>query len=140
MSMHSLISCSRSARPVHRSAFARGLAGLLAAVALLQFGSARSAPGDICSSPAPVIGAESPKAAELRQGDVAGSTQTGALAYSYSIQVPPGRNGMVPRLALSYSSQAPIYGGIAAGWSLSIPEIHEDASQGRLRTHAPQDV
>ena len=39
---------------------------------------------------------------------------------------------------LSYSSHAPIYGGIAAGWSLAIPEIREDTSQGRLRTHSPE--
>jgi len=42
---------------------------------------------------------------------------------------------MAPRLALSYSSQAPIYGTLAAGWSLTIPDIHEDTSQGRLATH-----
>jgi len=43
---------------------------------------------------------------------------------------------MQPALALTYSSQAPIYGGIASGWSLPIPMILEDTSQGRLRTHS----
>src|SRR5207248_11388 len=33
----------------------------------------------------------------------------------------------------SYSSQAPIYGGIAAGWQLTIPDVHEDTSLGRMR-------
>src|SRR5262245_33580192 len=131
---------ARSARRgrFQRSAVARGLAGLLAATTLLHVGSAYSSPGDIFSIPAPVIGAAAPKAAELRQGDVSVATQTGALSYAYPVPVPPGRNGMAPHLALSYSSQAPTYGGLAAGWSLSIPEIRDDTSQGRLRTHAPQ--
>jgi hypothetical protein len=85
-----------------------------------------------------VIGSDPPKASDIMDGDASVSTQTGALQYSYPIRVPPGRNGMVPHLALSYSSQAPIYGGIAAGWSLSIPEIREDTSQGRLRTNSPE--
>jgi hypothetical protein len=33
---------------------------------------------------------------------------------------------MQPHLALAYSSQAATHGGIAAGWSLSIPSITED--------------
>lgn len=115
-----------------------GLVALIATVVLFQFGAARGAPGDIFSSPAPVIGSDPPKASDISDGDASVSTQTGAFQYSYPIRVPPGRNGMVPQLALSYSSQAPIYGGIAAGWSLSIPEIREDTSQGRLRTHSPE--
>ena len=121
-----------------QSACARSLAALVATIALLQFGSASGAPGDIFSIPAPVIGSDPPKASDIKDGDAAVSSQTGALTYAYPIQVPPGRNGIAPQLALSYSSQAPIYGGIAAGWSLSIPEIREDTSQGRLRTHSPE--
>ncbi len=94
-------------------------------------------PGDIFETAAPVIGADPPKATEIKDGDVSVSSQTGALTYSYPIAVPPGRNGMAPHLALSYSSQAAIYGGIAAGWTLSIPEIREDTSHGRMRTHDP---
>jgi hypothetical protein len=109
----------------------------MATVAFFQLGPARGAPGDIFSIPAPVIGSDPPKASDITGGDASVSTQTGALQYSYPIRVPPSRNGMAP-LALSYSSQAPIYGGIAAGWSLSIPEIREDTSQGRLRTHSPE--
>jgi hypothetical protein len=45
---------------------------------------------------------------------------------------------MAPSLALTYSSQAPIYGGIAAGWSLSgLHDIRWDTSNGRLR-YEPQ--
>jgi hypothetical protein len=128
---------ARSSSGCRRPA-ARGLAAFLATVTLVQFSPVRGAPADIFSIPAPVIGADPPKAADVKDGDSSVSTQTGALTYSYPIQVPPGRNGMAPQLALSYSSQAPLYGGIAAGWSLSIPEIREDSSQGRLRTHSPE--
>lgn len=51
---------------------------------------------------------------------------SGAAAYSYPFQLPPGRNGLQPSLALSYSNSAMngairrISGGtIASGWSLS---------------------
>src|SRR5688572_32191579 len=80
-------------------------------------------PGDISQIAAPVLGASPPKAQDIADGDASVSTQTGALNYSFPIRVPPGRNGMVPSLSLDYSSQAAIYGGIAAGWSMSIPDI-----------------
>jgi hypothetical protein len=108
----------------------RALAILLAGLAATPLWAA---PADIITSPAPTLGADPPKAKELRDGDVSVSTQTGALTYSYPIAVPPGRLGMQPSLALAYSSQAPIYGGIAAGWSLSIPEIRRDTSFSWLR-------
>ena len=113
----------------------RILALALASTAFVQ--QALSAPTDIYTSSAPALGAPAPKAPELKHGDASVATQTGALNYSYPIQVPPGRNGMAPKLALAYSSQGPVNGGIAAGWSLPIPEIREDTSQGRLATRAP---
>ena len=106
----------------------------LASTAFVQ--QAVSAPADIFESAAPVVGSDPPKARDIRDGDASIATKTGALQYSYPISVPPGRGGMAPSLALAYSSQASIYGTIAAGWSLSIPEIREDASQGRLATHS----
>lgn len=121
----------KSIRPV-----TRGTAAFMAIMAVLQVRSATGAPGDIFTIPAPVIGSDPPKAADIKDGDASVSTQTGALTYSYPIEVPPGRNGMAPQLALSYSSQAPIYGGIAAGWSLSIPTISEDLSLGRMKTRS----
>jgi RHS repeat-associated protein len=121
-----------------RRALARGLSAMLATIAVLSWRPAASAPADIFSSPAPAIGADPPKASDLRTGDASVSSQTGALQYSYPITVPPGRNGMAPTLALSYSSQGAIYGGIASGWSLSIPMILEDTSVGRLATRAPE--
>lgn len=128
-----------------RGALTRSLAAFLAvlmvlpAAQVLNVKSAWAAPADIFSSPAPVIGSDPPKSRDIKAGDATVSTQTGALSWSYSVAVPPGRNGMAPALALSYSSHAGLYGGIAAGfgWNLGIPEILEDTSEGRLKTHSP---
>ena len=121
-----------------RRTFTRSLAAVMATLVLLQSVPVWGEPGDIFSIPAPVIGADPPKAHDIHAGEAAVSSQTGAFTYAYPIRVPPGRHGMAPQLALVYSSHAPIYGGIAAGWSLAIPEIREDTSQGRLRTHSPE--
>ena len=110
----------------------------MAVVTGLTLGPAHSSPADIFSMPAPVLGAEIPKASSVKTGDASVSTQTGAMTYSYPIAVPPGRNGMAPQISLNYSSQAAIYGGIAAGWSLDVPSISEDHSYGRLRTRSPE--
>ena len=124
-------------RSTWRLAFARGITALLATVTVLE-GRSISAPADVFVGPAPVLGSDPPKAAELKTGDTSVATQTGQLSYGYPIQVPPGRGGMVPHVSLNYSSQAPIYGTIASGWSLSLPAILEDTSQGRLRTRSPE--
>lgn len=97
--------------------------------------SAFASPGDVTTIPAPMIGTDPPKAETRRDGDSSVSTQTGTLQYSYPITVPPGRLGNQPSLALSYSSQGALYGGIAAGWSLSVPEIRWDESKGLIPTH-----
>lgn len=115
-----------------RSAAARLLAATLV-VGVVRLGHA--APTDVLNTPAPVLGADPPKAQALKEGDASVATQTGALDYSYPISVPPGRLGNEPHLALSYSSQAPLFGGIAAGWSLSIPQIRLDTSKGILAMH-----
>jgi hypothetical protein len=52
-------------------------------------------------------------------GEANVSEQTGAATYSVAIELPPGRLGMAPSVALSYSSQNPLRGGIAVGWSLA---------------------
>lgn len=121
-----------------KSALTRSVAASLAVLALVQFQLAQGAPAEAFTIAAPAMGSDPPKAHDVADGDSSVSTQTGALNYSYPITVPPGRNGMAPHLSLTYSSQAPIYGTIATGWALSIPEILQDTSQGTLRSHAPQ--
>jgi RHS repeat-associated protein len=99
---------------------------------------AQAAPADVFTIAAPAIGSDPPKAADHSSGDASVSTQTGQATYSYPIRVPPGRHGMAPQIALSYSSQSAIYGALAAGWTLGgVPIIAEDTSQGRLATHDP---
>jgi RHS repeat-associated protein len=50
--------------------------------------------------------------------------QTGALTQRIPLDIPPGRNGLQPDLALLYNSQNTVQDGIAGyGWSLSIPYI-----------------
>ena len=120
------------------NAIFRGISALLLTVLVVRTVPVGAAPGDIFTIPAPILGADPPKGAELGVGDVSVATKTGAASYSYPIKVPPGRNGMAPQLALSYSSQAPTYGGVAVGWQLPVGMISEDTSDGRLRTHDPR--
>ena len=128
---------ARTFRRSGRSGFARNIAAIIAIALILPWRAATGAPGDIFSTAAPVIGSAPPAAASIASGDSGVSTSTGAFTYAYPLATPPGRNGMQPNLSLSYSSQAPIYGGIAAGWSLSgLPIITEDTSGGRLWTTA----
>lgn len=87
----------------------RGLATALAVcIALLPARRAFPAPGDIFTQPAPVIGSDPPKAADLATGDVSVATSTGAATYSYPIRVPPGRNGVAPKLLASTSAEGQV--------------------------------
>gem|GEM_PF-2827531 len=67
---------------------------------------------------------------DFNVGDWGVSQQRGAATYTFPIDAPPGRNGMAPSLVLRYSSQAPLRGGVAAGWTLDIPTIEKDLSLG----------
>jgi len=114
-------------------AFLRGTAALTAILTFLTVRPGYSSPGDIFTTAAPAIGDSAPATSSIADGDSGVSTSTGAFTYSYPIAAPPGRNGLKPSIALSYSSQAAIYGGVAAGWSVSgLPIITEDTSGGRL--------
>ncbi len=117
-------------RPI-RPMLGRALAALLAVTIANPLWAA---PGDITQVPAPSLGSDPPRSRDLSDGDASVSTQTGGFSYSYPIAVPPGRLGVQPSLALTYSSQGTNYGGIAAGWSLAIPEITLDTSQSIVRT------
>src|SRR5687767_3905101 len=107
----------------------QSVAILLCALASVSLG----APGDVLQTAAPVLGADPPKARPIADGDASVSTQTGALQYSFPIAgIPPGRQGMAPKLSLDYSSQGATYGGIASGWTLGVPEIALDTRDGML--------
>ncbi|MFA6096302.1 MAG: LamG-like jellyroll fold domain-containing protein [Candidatus Paceibacterota bacterium] len=56
---------------------------------------------------------------------------TGALVYSYSIETPPGRNGIQPSLGLSYNSQNASNDNIMGyGWSVDISYIERINKKG----------
>lgn len=80
--------------------------------------------GDAFTRP-PTIAAET-------GGGGSSARQTGTFTYAFPIEVPPGRMGLQPSLALSYSSDGAIYGGVAAGWNLGVPTIALDTRDGIL--------
>jgi RHS repeat-associated protein len=108
------------------------LVALSLALTVVRMRPASGEPGDIFTVAAPVSSSAGPTATPIADGDSSVSTQTGAFTYSYPLALPPGRGGAKPALALSYTSQGPIYGTLAAGWSLSLPIIYRDTSAGRL--------
>src|SRR4030042_6055999 len=57
------------------------------------------------------------------------SSNTGAANASIPIEVPPGRNGVAPNLALSYNSNMG-NGWIGGGWSLGLGEIQRSTKRG----------
>lgn len=102
-------------------------AGFLLMVCVTVVASA--APGDALLVNSPGVTPDATPV-EGHDGDVA--LKTGAFQYNVPIVVPPGRLGVEPQLALSYSSHAGLRGGVAAGWSLGLPEIRRDFSEGVL--------
>ncbi len=73
-----------------------------------------------------------PEPTKFNVGDWGVAEQRGAATYSYSIDVPPGRKGMEPSLILRYSSQSPLRGGLAVGWTMEgLPSIQIDRSLGQ---------
>jgi len=116
-----------------RTAFSRGLAALIAVLIVGTMRPAHSSPGEIFQIAAPAITDAAPAMAGIGDGESGVSTSTGAYTYSYPIGAPPGRGEMRPSISLQYSSQAPIYGTLAAGWTLSgLPMVTEESSGGRL--------
>ena len=122
----------------------RVLTACVAALAISS--SALGAPGDPFSvalagrDTEPLEGVEATGAANV-------SAQQGSVSYSYTIERQPGRNGMSPHLSLAYSSQGATRGGLAVGWTLSLPSIERDTAvasmyryNGELLVPAPGDV
>ena len=54
---------------------------------------------------------------------------TGALTYSIPISIPPGRNGIQPNIALTYSSQSG-NGILGMGWNLDLGSIERSTKNG----------
>jgi hypothetical protein len=103
---------------------------------------ALGAPSDVLAIPDPAP-TEVPRAERpIEAGDATVASQTGALQYAYPIAVPPGRGGNQPALALAYSSQGAVYGGVAAGWSLQgLHTVTRDPAQSGLeRQQTPRYV
>ncbi|MEO3809569.1 RHS repeat-associated core domain-containing protein [Sphaerisporangium sp. B11E5] len=73
--------------------------------------------------------ATSPKGVTLPGGS-GGASASGSFRYEYPIEVPPGRKGQQPRVALEYDSSAPVHGGVAAGWRLPVPVVVADPEAG----------
>ncbi len=91
--------------------------------------STLAAPADIFESPGNISSGEGASGVGLGGGKA--HSRTGAFTYSVPISVPPGRLGASPSIALNYSSEGSLYGGIAAGWSLGLPVISRDYSDGQ---------
>ncbi len=67
-------------------------------------------------------------------------TTTGALVYSYPIEVPSGRNGMAPKVSLYYNSQKNDNASIVGfGWDLDIPKIERVNKHGVNKLYDYQD-
>lgn len=62
--------------------------------------------------------------AGAKQVNLKADQSSGALLYSYPVQLPPGRSGLTPNLSLNYNSQKSDPNSIVSyGWDLSIPFI-----------------
>jgi hypothetical protein len=70
---------------------------------------------------APTIPNQTVFAGQAEAPKVEGST--GAFTQRVPLDIPPGRNGMQPDVALQYNSQNTVDGIVGYGWSLSIPYI-----------------
>lgn len=104
------------------------IVGLLILVQITS--SAKAAPSDPFNGSTPTFDAAPSERINNNSGDWGVSDQSGAATYTMPIAVPPGRNGMAPSLALRYSSNSPLRGGLAVGWTFDIPSIELDHELG----------
>jgi hypothetical protein len=57
-------------------------------------------------------------------------SQAGSATLSYPIEVPPGRGGLAPQIALHYSSSSH-NGWVGVGWELSLGSIERSTKEGK---------
>jgi len=65
-------------------------------------------------------------------------SQSGAFSQRIPLDIPPGRNGLQPDLALQYNSQSTADGIVGYGWSLSIPYVQRLNKAGSQNLYNPQ--
>ncbi len=90
---------------------------------------------------AAIFSAKQPNKFEIgKNGQAQVVESTGAFSYSYPLEIPKGRNGLQPSLALTYNSQRnnkdSLYG---LGWDLDIPYVERSARQGTEKRYTNFD-
>ena len=115
----------------------RSLSRVAVSWALALLGLVLASPGsawgqvqDPFTGATPSFDAAPQEGTNYNSGDWGVSDQNGAVTYSVPIDVPPGRNGMAPSLSLRYSSNLPLRGGLAVGWTFDMPSIEVDLTLG----------
>jgi RHS repeat-associated protein len=68
-------------------------------------------------------------ASGIAQIEPPAGSSTGAAHVRFPIELPPGRRGIQPELALAYSSEA-TNGWLGVGWSLDVPSVEVDTRFG----------
>src|SRR5262245_41762972 len=71
--------------------------------------------------------------------DAPKANYSGTARLTYPIEVPPGRNGLTPQVALSYDSGA-INGWLGVGWSMGMPSVTIDTRWGVPRYSTAQET
>ena len=94
------------------------------------------APQGAINATDPLKAAPTEKTRDIGVGDMTVASRTGAFEYTYPVTIVPGRLGVQPSIALNYSSQGALRGGIAAGWTLAIPEVKLTFPDGRTEPGA----
>jgi hypothetical protein len=134
-------------------AIVRGLRRLMALTTTIAFITGSAPFRFAYATPEQVEAAETPNFSDNRNGVRAGAddaasaakktkarkapvSASGAFTHSVDIQVPPGRLGMTPTLALSYNSAGTAESAIGVGWSLGPSSIARSTRLGfpKIRT------
>ena len=101
------------------------LAAVLIGVTIVGVPIARGAPDDPFGMALPSSETKPPEGVRAI-GSSNVDEAMGAASYAYPIEVPAGRLGVQPELALRYSSDDGLRGGVAVGWTLDVPVIERD--------------